>query len=141
MKIVDANVLLYAAAEDTRHHESARRWLDEALNGNETIGIPWISLLAFVRIATKSIFEHPLSSDAALDYVDLWLAQPPVVTPEPTSRHALLLRQLLDEVGTGGNLSADAHLAALALEHGADVCSFDNDFRRFVGVNWYRPAD
>lgn len=141
MKIVDANVLLYAAAEDTRHHGSARRWLDEALNGNETIGLPWISLLAFVRIATKGIFEHPLTSGAALDYVDLWLAQSPVVVPEPTSRHARLLRQLLDDVGTGGNLTSDAHLAALALEHGADVCSFDNDFGRFDSVSWYRPAD
>lgn len=141
MKIVDANVLLYAAAEDTRHHEPARRWLDEALNGNETIGMPWISLLAFVRIATKGVFEHPVSTGAALDYIDLWLAQPPVVVPEPTSRHAQLLRQLLDAMGTGGNLTSDAHLAALAIEHGAAICSFDNDFGRFANVSWHRPGN
>ena len=139
MKIVDANVLLYAAIEDARHHEAARRWLDEALNGNETIGLPWISLLSFVRIITKGIFDHPLTASAAFDYVDLWLAQPPVVVPEPTLQHARVLRRLLDELGTAGNLTSDAHLAALAIEHGAQVCSFDNDFQRFTDVSWFQP--
>ncbi len=140
MKIVDANVLIYAAVEDSSHHDEARRWLDDALNGNETIGLPWISLMAFVRIVTKGIFEHPLSTDAAFDYVDLWLRQPPVVIPSPMPHHARLLRGLLAELGTGGNLTSDAHLAALSVEHGAQVCSFDNDFSRFASVDWFQPG-
>ena len=134
MKIVDANVLLYAVNADSAHHDSAQRWLRSSLSGNEAIGFPWVSLLAFVRVSTNPrIFASPLSISAAFDLVDSWLGQPPSTVPAPTARHAALLRGLLEQTGAAGNLTTDAHLAALAIEHSADVVTFDRDFARFAG--------
>jgi toxin-antitoxin system PIN domain toxin len=141
VKLVDANVLLYAVDRGSTHHALARDWLDRALNGPETILLPWVSLLAFVRLSTHpGIYERPLAVDQALDTVALWLAQPVTVAPEPDARHITHLRDLLAETGRGGNLVNDAHLAALALQHRATVVTFDNDFGRFPGVRWERPA-
>lgn len=141
MKLVDANVLLYAVNTDARHHERSRRWLDGALSGGETVAFAWLALLAFVRLATKvGLFPAPLSSDEAMDRVDAWLAAPAAVVLEPTVRHARVVRQLLREVGAGGNLVNDAHLAALAVEHRCGIVSFDNDFGRFPGVDWSEPT-
>ena len=133
MKIVDANVLLYAVNADSAHHDRARRWLLKSLTGNEAIGFPWVSLLAFVRVSTNPrIFASPLSISAAFDLVDSWLGQPPSTVPAPTARHAALLCGLLEQTGAAGNLATDAHLAALAIEHSADVVTFDRDFARFA---------
>ena len=133
MKIVDANVLLYAVNADSAHHDRAKRWLHGALIGNEAIGFPWVSLLAFVRVSTNPrIFVSPLSVSAAFDVIDSWLGQPPSTVPAPTTRHAAVLRGLLEEAGAAGNLTADAHVAALAIEHSADVVTFDRDFARFA---------
>jgi len=133
MKIVDANVLLYAVNADSAHHDRARRWLLKSLTGNEAIGFPWVSLLAFVRVSTNPrIFASPLPISAAFDLVDSWLGQPPSTVPVPTARHAALLRGLLEQTGAAGNLATDAHLAALAIEHSADVVTFDRDFARFA---------
>lgn len=132
MKLVDANVLLYAINQDSRDHEPAHRWLTAALSGTEAVAFAWVCLLAFVRISTSArAFERPLSIGDATDVVESWLAQPAAVVVEPTPRHLGLLRGLLDNAGTAGNLTNDAHLAALALEHGAQVVSFDRDFARF----------
>lgn len=140
MKLVDANVLLYAVNADAERHEASRRWLDDALSGGATVGFSWVALLAFVRLATKEgLFPRPLAPDAAMDRVDAWLAAGPAVVVEPTIDHARIVRRLLREVGVGGNLVNDAHLAALAIEHRADVVSFDNDFSRFPGVRWEPP--
>lgn len=140
MRIVDANVLLYAVNEDAGQHDRARAWLDGALNGSETVGFAWIALLAFLRLATRpGLFPRPLPVEAATDTVEQWLAQPPAVLVEPTRRHPAVLRDLLARVGTGGNLVNDAHLAALAVEHNAGVVSFDGDFARFPGVRWQAP--
>lgn len=140
MKLVDANVLLYAVNADAERHEASRRWLDGALSGGATVGFSWVALLAFVRLATKEgLFPRPLALDAAMDRVDAWLAAGPAVVVEPTVDHARIVRRLLREVGVGGNLVNDAHLAALAVEHRADVVSFDNDFSRFPGVRWEPP--
>jgi uncharacterized protein len=140
VKLVDANVLLYAVNEDAPHHERARRWLDGALSGADTVAFAWIALLAFVRLATKlELFPRPLSVAAAMDRVDTWLDAPPAVVIEPTVDHARVLRRLLGEVGSGGNLVNDAHLAALAIEHRCGIVSFDNDFGRFAGVAWEAP--
>ena len=139
MKVVDANVLLYAVNADGLHHDTARRWLTSALLGNEAIGFPWVSLLAFVRVSTNPrIFASPLPISAAFDLVDSWLGQPPSTVPVPTARHAALLRGLLEQTGAAGNLATDAHLAALAMEHSADVVTFDRDFGRF-GVRMHIP--
>ncbi|MCB0976885.1 MAG: type II toxin-antitoxin system VapC family toxin [Acidimicrobiales bacterium] len=140
MKVVDANVLLYAVNEDEPHHEVSRGWLDSALSGRETVGFAWIALLAFVRLATKpGLFPRPLEAAQALDRVDAWLGASPAVLVEPGSNHPEILRRLLEEAGTAGNLTSDAHLAAIAVAHRAKVVTFDRDFERFPGVRWERP--
>ena len=141
MKLVDANVLLYAVNERSSHHRTARAWLDNALGGGDTIGFAWTVLLAFIRIATHpAIFARPLEPAAAIGIVRDWLQQPAASIVEPTARHADVLGGLLVQAGTAGNLVADAHLAALAVEHDATVVSYDVDFTRFSGVRWYMPA-
>jgi toxin-antitoxin system PIN domain toxin len=132
VKIVDANVLVYAVNESSRAHAVSRAWLIAALSGNEAVGLPWMNLLAFVRITTNGrLFPQPLTATAALNTVRSWLASPAAVTPEPTSRHLEVLTTMLNKVGTAGNLTMDAHLAALATEHHADIVTFDRDLQRF----------
>jgi uncharacterized protein len=141
VKLVDANVLLYAVNTDAERHEPARRWLDTALSGSDTVAFAWIALLAFVRLATKDgLFPSPLTIDEAMDRVDAWLAAAPAVVVEPTVDHARIVRGLLRDVGAGGNLVNDAHLAALAVEHRCSVVSYDHDFSRFSGVSWELPG-
>lgn len=141
MKLVDANVLLYAVNEDAPHHETAHSWLDGAVRGREAIGFAWIVLLAFLRLTTRpSLFPRPLTLDEAAGVVEGWLDAPPAVVVDPTERHLSLLRGLLGGVGTAANLVNDAHLATLALEHGAEIVSFDRDFERFEGVRWRSPV-
>ena len=140
MRIVDANVLIYAVNERAVQHHAARTWLDRSLVGHETIGFTWNACLAFVRVATHpAVFERPLSSDDATSLVRDWLGAPAAVVVEPTARHVELLASLLRESGVGGNLVNDAHLAAMAIELDATVASFDNDFARF-SVRWERPT-
>lgn len=135
MRLVDANVLLYAVNSDAPHHERSVRWLDSALSGSETVGFAWIVLVAFIRLSTKvELFDRPLTVDEAMDQVDAWLGAPAAVIVDPTPTHSTMLRRFLAEIGTGGNLTNDAHLAALALEHRCGVVSFDHDFARFDGV-------
>ena len=142
MKIVDANVLLYAVNRDALHHEQARTWLDGALSGNDTVGFSWIVLLAFVRISTRAgIFAAPLGVDDAMEQVADWIAAPGAVVVQPGIDHARYLARILERVGTGGNLVNDAHLAALALEQRAEIVSYDSDFARFEGVRWAPPGD
>lgn len=141
MKLVDANVLLYAVNRDAEHHETARAWLDRALSGDATVAFSWVALLAFVRLSTKvGLFPSPLRIEGALDRVHAWTTAAPAVIVEPTPDHAMVLRRLLGEVGVGGNLVNDAHLAALAVEHRCVVVSYDNDFSRFDGVTWEQPT-
>jgi len=110
------------------------------MRGPQTVGLPWTTLLAFLRLSTRSaVFTAPLSADQALDIVEEWLALPPVVVVQPGRRHAAVLREMLGSVGTAGNLVPDTHLAALAVEHGAELCSCDPDFSRFPGVRWVDP--
>jgi uncharacterized protein len=141
VKLPDVNVLLYAVDQDSRQHAGARAWLEQALSGTETIAFCWSVLVAFVRLSTRPVaFERPLSSDEALDLVEGWLDQPCATVVDPTVRHVSALRDLLRPLGTAGNLTSDAHLAALAIEHGAELCSYDGDFARFPGLRWSRPA-
>ncbi|HXG75930.1 MAG TPA: type II toxin-antitoxin system VapC family toxin [Gaiellaceae bacterium] len=140
MKLPDANVLLYAVDEASAYHASARGWLEDRLSGSETIAFSWSVLLAFIRLSTSPrVFASPLSPDESLDLVDSWLAQPCAALVHPGGRHSALLRELLAPLGTAGNLTTDAHLAALAIEHGAELVSFDRDFQRFGGVHWSSP--
>lgn len=136
MKVVDTNVLIYAVTEGSTQHEPCREWLTSALSGSEGVGLPWVSLLGFVRISTNPrVFDQPLAAAQAMDLVQVWLAQPAAVALEPTARHASVLAGLLTQSGSAGNLTTDAHLAALAIEHGAEVVTMDRDLARFgVGV-------
>lgn len=141
MVIVDANALLYAVDRASPHHETARPWLDGSLAGAESVGFAWVALLAFIRIGTNpSIYPSPMSADDAIGQVERWLGAPAAVTVDPTPRHASLLSGLLGDVGTAGNLATDAHLAALALEHRADIVSYDRGFGRFRGVRHRLPG-
>jgi hypothetical protein len=138
--LVDANLLIYAVDADSVHHGQARRWLEETLSTTKQVGFAWIVLLAFLRITTRrGLFERPLSTDRALDYVDSWLDQPFALAIAPGERHWSILRSLLKASGTAGNLTSDAHLAALAIEHRCTIYSTDSDFQRFPGVEHRNP--
>jgi uncharacterized protein len=138
--IVDANVLLYAVNDSMPQHGRAKQWAESALNGNESVGFAWVVLLAFIRLTTlPTLFPTPLGVSTALDLVDDWLGARPAVLVHPSARHASVLRGLLHQTGTAGNLVSDAHLAALCIEHGARICTFDRDFNRFPGVRAFAP--
>jgi toxin-antitoxin system PIN domain toxin len=140
VKLPDVNLLLYAIDEEAPRHRPAREWLEDVLSGTEAVAFAWAVLLGFVRISTNpAAFEQPLGAEEALDFVDGWLAQPVATVVHPTDRHASALRSLLAPLGTAGNLTSDAHLAALAIEHGAELCSSDADFSRFDGLRWTDP--
>jgi hypothetical protein len=138
--LVDANLLVYAHVASQPQHESAQRWLDERLNGTARVGLPWPSLLAFVRLVTSPrIFARPEAMEHAWRQVEAWLDCPPVWVPVPTEKHRRVLGTLLPRCEGRANLVPDAHLAALALEHGLTVCSADGDFARFPGLRWENP--
>lgn len=140
MRIVDANVLLYAVNSASEHHAASKRWLDGALSGADTVGLAWVPLLAFVRLATKhGLFPSPLAPKVAMEQVADWCSAPGSVVVDPTPRHADILSRLLAQVGAGGNVVNDAHLAALALEHRGGIVSYDSDFSRFDGIRWDTP--
>lgn len=140
MILVDANLLLYAKISDYPQHDRARAWLDERLNEPSPVALAWPSLLAFLRISThRRLFSRPLGIDAAWRQVEAWLALPQVWIPTPSDRHRSLLSELLRDLSVVGGLVMDAHLAALALEHGLRLCSTDGDFGRFPGLRWENP--
>lgn len=142
MKVVDANVLLYAVNSDSDHHLDSKAWLDRSLSGDDRVGLSWLALLAFVRLSTKvGLMPSPLSVEDATAQVLEWQSAPGAVIVQPTGRHGDVLAGLLIGVGTGGNLTSDAHLAALAIEHRGTVVSYDPDFSRFDGVSWVKPGD
>jgi len=138
--LVDANILLYACNAAADQHVESRNWLDGKLNGAAPVGLPWISVLAFLRIATNPrAFRTPLTMPTAWGQVSNWLSAETAWTPEPTERHAELFGQLLALPGIYANLVTDAHLATLAIEHGLTLCSTDGDFARFPALNWLNP--
>lgn len=140
MKLVDANLLIYAYDASSPRHEPARTWLEERLSGAETFAFAWVVLLAYIRLVTSPrAFASPLEPGEALAHVDAWLAQPCVTVLHPGDRHVALLRELLEPIGTAGNHTTDAHLAALAIEHGAELCTADAGFSRFPGLAWSNP--
>ncbi|MDN5864609.1 MAG: PIN domain-containing protein [Gammaproteobacteria bacterium] len=137
---MDANLLIYAVNVDAPRHKAARIWLEKTLSGTTEVGLAWIVVLAFLRITTRSgILARPLPVEDALAVVDGWFGQPFVRAVQPGSDHWPLLRQILVDTGTGGNITYDAHLATLALECGASIYSADYDFRRFACVHHVNP--
>ena len=138
--IVDANVLLYAVDEASQFHSQAKSWLEAAMNGPTRVGLPWPTLLAFQRIATHPrAGDKPLTPTQAFRFIQDWLNNDQTWIPEPGRKHAEILGKLLAEGDLRGNLVTDAHLAALAIEYGVGICSYDSDFARFP-VPWTKPA-
>lgn len=140
MILIDANLLIYALDSDSPHHARARAWLERTLSATTSVGLPWIVILAFVRLTTRpGIMRRPLPLADAIAYVDSWLQQPCVEAVGPGEHHWPILSSLLEATGAAGNLTSDAHIAALALERGASVCSADHDFGRFPGITHVNP--
>ncbi len=140
MILIDANLLVYAQVRSFAQHERAREWLDQQLNGAAPVGLPWGSLLAFLRLVTNPrVFERPEPIANAWRQVLAWLDCETAWIPQPTERHAELLGELLATPGVHANLVPDTHLAALAMEHGLMLCSADSDFARFAGLRWLNP--
>lgn len=140
MILVDANLLVYAYVASLTQHQSARAWLDSCLNGPTQVGLPWPTLLSFVRLVSNPrIFEQPRSISDAWVQVEEWLACHVAWVPQPTERHREILGSLLNDTHARSNLVPDAHLAALAIEHGLTLCSTDRDFARFPGLRWDDP--
>lgn len=135
MRLHDVNVLVHAANVALTSHGGASRWLSESIDSGEGLMLAWVALLGFIRITTRpSICSKPLPTASALAVVDDWLQAPGARVVHPGPRHAALLGRLLTAAGTAGNLTTDAHLAALAKEHGAVVGTFDRDFSRLAGI-------
>ena len=140
MILVDANLLLYAYDQSSPHHGPARRWLEDVLSRPEPVWLSWITILAFLRIATnRRIFENPYPLEDAVAIVNAWLARPCVAILQPTDRHWMVLQRLLESGRAAGPLVMDAHLGALAIEHGATLCTSDRDFSRFDGLRITNP--
>ena len=140
MMLVDANLLIYAVNRDLPHHSASRSWLENTLSGGDPVALPWVVVLAFLRLCTSPrAFASPMSVERAIAYIDEWLALPTVGVVGPGPRHWAIFRTLLAQTGTAGNLTTDAHIATLALECGCTVYSADNDFRRFPGLRHINP--
>lgn len=140
MILVDANLLVYAHVRSFTQHARAKAWLDARLTSGEAVALPWVSLLAFVRIVTNPrVFERPEPVADAWRQAEAWLDADAVWVPEPGERHRALLAGLLAVGGMRANLVPDAHVAAIAMEHGLLLCSTDGDFARFPGVRWQDP--
>jgi uncharacterized protein len=135
MKTPDVNVLLYAVNVDSPQHEAARTWLEGAFVEASGVGFCWAVLVGFVRLSTRGgILREPLTLDESLDLMNRWLDHPAARLLAPTERHAAVLSALLLGRGRGGNVVSDAHIAAIAIEHGAELGTFDRDFERFAGL-------
>ena len=140
MILVDANLLVYAATASLSQHGRALAWLDARLNSTAPVGLSWPSLLAFVRLVSNPrVFERPRPLPDAWSQVEAWLGCEPAWIPQPTEQHRDVLGRLIRTSVERSNLVADAHLAALAIEHGLVLCSTDGDFARFPGLRWENP--
>jgi uncharacterized protein len=140
MTLIDANLLLYAVDSSAPQHEAARSWLDEELSSDTPTGFAWLALLVFLRVSTNPrVYRRPLAVPEALDHLAGWLGHPGSVVLAPGRRHVSILRSLLEPRGTAANLTSDAHLAAIAIEHSAVLHSADRDFARFEGLRWADP--
>lgn len=138
--LLDANLLVYAHDAGSPFHHIARPWLEDQLNGSRRVGIPWPSIVAFVRLTTNPrVVERPFEPAVAWRHVQSWFGSPNAWIPSPTVRHGEVFGTLLVDLYLTANLVTDAHLAALATEHGLELCSNDSDFARFPGLRWTNP--
>ena len=140
MIIPDVNLLVYAHDSDSRRHEAAREWWEALMNGAGSVGLPWIVILGFIRISTHStVLGNPLDVGGSCARVRSWLVRPQTIIVHPGVRHPEILFDLMESAGTAGNLTTDAHLATLAIEHQAELHSNEADMARFPGLRWVNP--
>jgi len=140
--LIDANLLIYSHNAEASQHAHARVWLEETLSGPDPVRFAWVSILAFLRLTTDArVLAHPHSMNDVASIAAEWLARPNVDVLSPTPRHWTILHDLLDRGQVRGPLVSDAHLAALAIEHGATLCTTDRDFARFPGLKWMNPIE
>lgn len=140
MIVPDINLLVYAYNSDAPLHRSSKLWWEGLLNGKETVALPWAVVCGFVRLMTHpAVLETPMPPARALEHVRTWLERPNVQTLDPGPRHLDILEALFRSLGVAGNLTTDAHLAALAIEHQCELHSNDADFGRFPGLRWRNP--
>jgi toxin-antitoxin system PIN domain toxin len=140
MILVDADLLLHPYNPRSRDHDGVRTWLELTLAGPELVRFAWLTCWAFLRISTNArVFEHPLTMAEAEAVVSSWLAQPAAGVLDPGERHWPILRSLAADGQIVGPLVMDAALAAIAIEHGATLCTTDRDFARFAGLSWKNP--
>ncbi|MBI1177179.1 PIN domain-containing protein [bacterium] len=140
MILPDINILIYAYDESSKNHSAAKHWWEDQLNGSQMVALSWVTLLGFIRLLTNPrIYNNPFSPADTLGIVDSWLEQPHVKIIHPSERHFTLFSELIKQAGTAGNLTSDAHLAALAIERGLILQSTDADFSRFPGLKWTNP--
>jgi hypothetical protein len=133
--LLDANLLIYAYDSVAAEHVRARSWLERRFSSSEVVGLSWITILAFLRIVTSRRYESdPMSTEEAASVVTGWIALRNVALVSPTEQHWTILRDLLPKSQARGPLIMDAHLAALAIEHSATLCTNDRDFLRFPGL-------
>ena len=139
--LIDANILLYSIDEDSPFHVAARDWMVAALNGAQRVGIPWISMWAFLRISTNPrALDQPLTPAEAWEHIGAWLDAPATWIPEPGRGHRAILGSLLLQHDVRATLITDAVLAAISIEHGLTIISADSDFARFRQVPWINPV-
>lgn len=142
MIAVDANLLLYASDTSSAYHAASRRWLENILSGDESVGLPWAAVLAFLRVGTNPrIRQNAFSLEEATAIVASWLRRPTVTLLNPGERHWDILREIMTKGQIRGPLVTDAHLAALAIEHGSVLATTDRDFARFPGLKFFNPLD
>lgn len=140
MKIVDLNILLYTINTSFEQHKNIRKWWIDSLNDDEPIGLAWLVLSGFIRLSTNPrIFPKPLPTKAALAKVESWLKHPNTVIAHESNDHFRIFRELLENTGSAGNLTTDAHLASIAIGNGGLMVSCDNDFARFENLRWTNP--
>ncbi|MGA2592640.1 MAG: TA system VapC family ribonuclease toxin [Bryobacteraceae bacterium] len=140
MLIPDVNILVYAHNSRAREHVQARDWWEKTLAAPRPVGMPWVTTLGFIRVVThRQILENPMHVKDAIRRVRTWLDHPHVQILTPGDHHAKILFDLLEHLGSAGNLTTDAHLAALAIEYQAELVSADNDFGRFPRLRWFNP--
>jgi hypothetical protein len=138
--VPDVNLLVHAYNSESPVHDAARAWWEKLLNGSRPVGLAWVVVLGFIRITThRQVLARPLPVSDACDRARVWLGRPCVTILHPGERHAGVLFGLLERLGSGANLTTDAHLAALAIEYQAELHSTDADFHRFAGLRWTNP--
>ena len=140
MILVDSNILLYAYNSNFGAHSAALTWWEQQLHGSDSVGLSWQVIYAFLRVGTNvRLFPNPLTTEEATRHIQRWFDQPCVQVLSPTQRHWEIFQTMLTEGKATANLVSDAHLAAIAVEHGCLLCSTDRDFARFPGLKWCDP--